>query len=150
MAMMGALGSVVGMAAGIAGGAVASKGLKRQAEQMRLMRNWNYDRRLEQAAVKQSEGAAAYAEKTREGDLAEGTARAGMAESGGSTSSVGGLMHLVRMEQRSDYLAAAEQFKFLDEERNIRNQAKADWYEANIQIEATEARAKAALIGGFG
>lgn len=141
---------IIGMAAGIAGGAVASAGYKRQADQMRAMRDWNYDRRLEQAAIKQSEGAVAYSEKQREGRLATATARAAIAEGGGSTTSSGGLMHLTRMEERGDYLAAVEQFKYLDEERNIRNQAKADWYEANIQIEAAETRAKAALIGGFG
>jgi len=148
--MLGAVGSVVGMAAGVAGGAVTAAGYKKQAAQMRVMRQYNWDRRVEQAAVKQSEGGVAYAEKAREGELAAGTARAGIAEMGGSTTSSGGLMHVVRMDLRKDYLAATEQFKYLDEERNIRNQAKADWYEANIQIEAAETKAKAAMIGGFG
>jgi len=148
--MLGAVGSVVGMAAGVAGGAVTSAGYKKQAAQMRVMRDANYKLATQKAAVKQSEGAVAYSEKSREGELAAGTARAGIAEMGGSTTSSGGLMHVVRMDLRKDYLAATEQFKYLDEERDIRNKARMDWYEANIQIEAAETQAKAAMIGGFG
>lgn len=150
MAFAGAIGGVISGVASAAGSMAQAEAYEKQAEQMRLMRNWNYERREEQAAVKQSEGAVAYAEKEREGRLAKGTARAAIAEGGGSTTSSGGLSLMQDFTSRVRYLAEVEQFKFLDEERNIRNQAKSDWYEANIQIEGAETRAQAARIQAIG
>lgn len=150
MAFAAAIGGIISGVASAAGGMASASAYERQAEQMRLMRNWNWERRMEQAAIKQSEGAVAYAEKQREGELAKGQARAAVAEGGGSTTSSGGLRLMQDFTKRIRYLSETEQFKYLDEERNIRNQAKADWYEANIQIEAAETRATAARIGAIG
>lgn len=150
MAFAAAIGGIIGGIASAAGSMAQASAYEKQADQMRAMRDWNWERRMEQAAIKQSEGAVAYSEKEREGRLAQGQARAAIAEGGGSTTQTGGLQLMQDFTKRVRYLADVEQFKYLDEERNIRNQAKGEWYEANIQIEATEQRAQAARIGAIG
>lgn len=149
MAMMGAIGGIIGGVASMAGSMMSAKAQQEGADREREISKWNAARQREEAAWAQSKGATEARQKEREVTLIAGKAAATMAQSGISTTSGTPLLLQQQFEADKVYNSRVEMANASKTQNDMMNRAAITEYEGETQARAMEAQAKATLLSGF-
>lgn len=148
MAMAAAIGPIISGIASLAGAMISARAQMQQAEMQEQIAETNAINEERKAALAQSKGAIASAQKGKEYDRAAAQARAVMAQSGVSTTEGTPLL------QQEDFAAQ----KFWDtnivmtdaiiEQSDRQGKADITRFEGAMQAQASRAQATASLISG--
>ena len=149
MAFAALIGPLVSGLASAVGAMAQASALNQQADEEEKIAKFNADRDLEQAAYAQSKGAQEAEQRKKEGERQAAIARAARAQGGVATTSGSSLLLESEFASETSYNERVAMFNATKEQKDFVNKAKIGEYEGKVRANATRARAKAAIVGGF-
>lgn len=147
MAMAGMLISAV---AGLAGSVMQASALNAQAKAQEQIAEFNARQKEIEGNRRQAEGALRGELEMREAQSLSGRARAAQAQIGIDTSSGSALLLEQDIISEGAFRSSLEVASARNEQRSLREGAKAERFEGKIRAMASRSQARASLLGGLG